>query len=119
MLLMANLHKHYKRSDAEKGSGFHPPAIPFIPKATTLKLNNGQEFNICVSMMSKQSTYKFKAHTFANGTAEDVLEWGNRLAIVIKNKPIKTAESKFDLVEGILKGDALTHWQEFKHIEIA
>eukprot|EP00957_Ditylum_brightwellii_P082792 6294616-Ditylum_brightwellii.AAC.1 len=69
--------------------------------------------------MSKQSTYKFKAYTFSNGTARDVLEWETRLAIVIKNKPIKTAKSKFDLVKAILKGDVLMHWQNFKHIEIA
>eukprot|EP00957_Ditylum_brightwellii_P157171 11962175-Ditylum_brightwellii.AAC.1 len=74
MSLMANLCKHYKRSDAEKGSRFNPPAIQFIPKATTLKLDNTQEFNLCVSPTSKQCIYKFKAHTFANGTAEDVLE---------------------------------------------
>eukprot|EP00957_Ditylum_brightwellii_P113100 8625562-Ditylum_brightwellii.AAC.1 len=119
MLLMANLRKHYKRSDAEKGSGFDPPAIPFTCKVTTLKLDNAQEFNLCVSSTSKQSTYKFKAHTFANGTADDVLDWEKWLAIVIKNKPIETAESKFDLVEAILEGDALTHWQEFKRVEIA
>eukprot|EP00957_Ditylum_brightwellii_P000438 33854-Ditylum_brightwellii.AAC.1 len=75
MSLMVNLCKHCKRSDAEKGSGFDPPAITFIPKATTLKIDNAQGFNLCVSPMSKQSTYKFKAHTFLNGTAEDVLEW--------------------------------------------
>ena len=80
MLLMANLCKHYKRSDAEKGSGFDPPAIPFIPKATALKLDNAQEFNLCVSLTSKQSTFKFKAHMFSNETAEDVLEWEKRLA---------------------------------------
>eukprot|EP00957_Ditylum_brightwellii_P015592 1175802-Ditylum_brightwellii.AAC.1 len=103
MLLMANLCKHYKRSDAEKGSGFNPPAIPFIPNATTLKTDNTHKFNLCVSPTIKQSTYKFKAYTFSNRTAEDVLEWEKRLAIVIKNKLIKTAKSKFDLVEAILK----------------
>eukprot|EP00957_Ditylum_brightwellii_P061514 4668392-Ditylum_brightwellii.AAC.1 len=36
-----------------------------------------------------------------------------------KYKPIKTAKSKFDLVEVILEGDALTHWQEFKRVKIA
>eukprot|EP00957_Ditylum_brightwellii_P132944 10137409-Ditylum_brightwellii.AAC.1 len=51
--------------------------------------------------------------------AKDVLEWGKWLAIVIKKKPIKTAESKFDPVEAILKGNAFTHWQEFKRIKIA
>eukprot|EP00957_Ditylum_brightwellii_P087995 6701573-Ditylum_brightwellii.AAC.1 len=77
MLLMANLHKHYKRSDAEKGSGFDPPAIPIIPKATTLKTDKAHEFNLCVLLISKQLTYKFKAYTFSNGTTEDVLEWEN------------------------------------------
>eukprot|EP00957_Ditylum_brightwellii_P050540 3833022-Ditylum_brightwellii.AAC.1 len=111
MLLMANLCKHYKRSDMEKGSRFNPPAIPFMFKATRLKINNVQEFNLCVSLTSKQSTYKFKACTFSNGMAEDVLEWRKQFAIVIKNESIKTAKSKFDLVEAILGGNALMHWQ--------
>eukprot|EP00957_Ditylum_brightwellii_P088041 6706522-Ditylum_brightwellii.AAC.1 len=115
---MANLRKHYKRSDTEKGSGFDPPAIPFIHKATLLKTDNAQEFNLHVSLTSKQLVYKFKAYTFSNGMAEDVLEWGKWLAIVIKNKPIEIAKSKFDLVEAILEGDALTHWHEFKCVEI-
>eukprot|EP00957_Ditylum_brightwellii_P125247 9547619-Ditylum_brightwellii.AAC.1 len=114
MLLMANLRNHYKRSDAEKGSRFDPPAIPFIPKATTLKMDNVQEFNLRVSPTSKQSTYKFKSYTFSNGMAEDVLEREKWLAIIIKNEPIKTAKSKFDLVEAILEGNVLMHWQEFK-----
>eukprot|EP00957_Ditylum_brightwellii_P048804 3702642-Ditylum_brightwellii.AAC.1 len=50
---------------------------------------------------------------------EDVLELEKQLAIIMKNKPIKTAKSKFELVEAILEGDALTHWQEFKCVEIA
>eukprot|EP00957_Ditylum_brightwellii_P073223 5566506-Ditylum_brightwellii.AAC.1 len=83
---MANLCKHYKRINAEEGSRFNPPAIPFIPKAIMLNTDNAQEFNLCVSPVSKQSTYKFKAYTFLNGTAKDVLEWGKRSAIVIKNK---------------------------------
>eukprot|EP00957_Ditylum_brightwellii_P088943 6772921-Ditylum_brightwellii.AAC.1 len=74
MLLMANLCKHYKRSDGEKGSKLDLLAIPFIPKATTLKMDNAQEFNLCVSPISKQSTNKFKAHIFSNGMAKDVLE---------------------------------------------
>eukprot|EP00957_Ditylum_brightwellii_P082368 6263558-Ditylum_brightwellii.AAC.1 len=65
MSLMANLCKHCKRSDVVKGSRFDPPAIPFISKATILKMDNVQEFNLCASPMSKQSTYKFKAlHIF-------------------------------------------------------
>eukprot|EP00957_Ditylum_brightwellii_P030795 2333416-Ditylum_brightwellii.AAC.1 len=77
MSLMANICKCYKRSDAEDRGRFNPPAIPFIPKATMLKTDNVHEFNLCVLLTSKQSTYKFKAYTFSNRMAKDVLEWGN------------------------------------------
>eukprot|EP00957_Ditylum_brightwellii_P105081 8008977-Ditylum_brightwellii.AAC.1 len=60
MSVMSNLCKHCKRSDAERCSIFNPPAIPLIPKATTLKIVNTQEFNLQVTLASKQSTYKFK-----------------------------------------------------------
>eukprot|EP00957_Ditylum_brightwellii_P167086 12719793-Ditylum_brightwellii.AAC.1 len=80
-----------------------------------LKTDNVQEFNLQVTLASKQSTYKLKAYMFSNRTAEDILEWEKWLAKIIKNKPIDTAKSKFDLVEAILEGNTLTHWQEFKH----
>eukprot|EP00957_Ditylum_brightwellii_P170926 13009457-Ditylum_brightwellii.AAC.1 len=36
---------------------------------------------------------------------------------VVKCKPVDMAEGKFNLVEALLKADALTHWMEFKHVE--
>eukprot|EP00957_Ditylum_brightwellii_P105528 8044384-Ditylum_brightwellii.AAC.1 len=77
MLVTANLRKHYKRSDAERGNSFDSLAILYIPKVATLKTDNTQEFNLQVTPASKESTYKFKAYTFSNKTAEDALEWGN------------------------------------------
>ena len=62
-------------ADAEVGSDFDPPIIPFIPKASTLKIENSQEFNLCISATKKDNTYKFKAHTFSNGSPKDILEW--------------------------------------------
>eukprot|EP00957_Ditylum_brightwellii_P070502 5357436-Ditylum_brightwellii.AAC.1 len=62
MSLMANLCKHYKRSDGVRGSRFNSSAISFIPKANTLKTNNTQEFNLRITPASKQSMYKFKAY---------------------------------------------------------
>eukprot|EP00957_Ditylum_brightwellii_P009160 692971-Ditylum_brightwellii.AAC.1 len=71
---MANICKYCKRSDVERGSGFDPPAILFIPKATTLKIaDSAQEFNLLVTLASKQSTYKFKAYTCLSRTTKDVL----------------------------------------------
>jgi hypothetical protein len=75
MSVLVNLRKHYQAKDAESGSGFDPPAIPFIPKASSLKTENAQEFTLRVSPTEKQPTYKYKAITFSNGSPEDVLEW--------------------------------------------
>eukprot|EP00957_Ditylum_brightwellii_P073066 5552644-Ditylum_brightwellii.AAC.1 len=38
---------------------------------------------------------------------------------IVKCKPVDTAESKFNLVEAILEGDASTHWLKFKCVEVA
>eukprot|EP00957_Ditylum_brightwellii_P095423 7268314-Ditylum_brightwellii.AAC.1 len=62
-------------ADAEVGSGFDPPFIPSIPNTSTLKLENSQEFNLCISATKKDNTYKFKVHTFLNGSPKDILEW--------------------------------------------
>eukprot|EP00957_Ditylum_brightwellii_P007299 554555-Ditylum_brightwellii.AAC.1 len=37
---------------------------------------------------------------------------------IVKCKPVDMSEGKFDLVEAILKGDALMHWLKFKRVEI-
>eukprot|EP00957_Ditylum_brightwellii_P155172 11812648-Ditylum_brightwellii.AAC.1 len=37
---------------------------------------------------------------------------------IVKCKPVDTAEGKFNLVEAILEGDALTHWLDFKWVEV-
>eukprot|EP00957_Ditylum_brightwellii_P151481 11535633-Ditylum_brightwellii.AAC.1 len=37
---------------------------------------------------------------------------------IVKCKLVDTAEGKFDIVEAILKGDALMHWLKFKQVEI-
>eukprot|EP00957_Ditylum_brightwellii_P141797 10803835-Ditylum_brightwellii.AAC.1 len=61
--------------------------------------------------------YKYKAITFCNRSPEDILEWEKKLNKVIKNKPVDMADRHFDLVEALLEGDVLTHWQEFKRVE--
>eukprot|EP00957_Ditylum_brightwellii_P060339 4582114-Ditylum_brightwellii.AAC.1 len=37
---------------------------------------------------------------------------------IVKCKLVDTAESKFDLVEAILKGDTLTHWLKIKRVKV-
>ena len=36
---------------------------------------------------------------------------------MVKWKPVDMAEGQFNLVEVLIKRDALTHWMEFKHVE--
>eukprot|EP00957_Ditylum_brightwellii_P205794 15345481-Ditylum_brightwellii.AAC.1 len=93
--------------DAEVGCGFDPLAIPFIFKPSTLKTENPQEFNLCIIATNNNLTYKFKAHTFANGSPEDMLEWEEKMQKIVKYKQVYMTEGKFDLMEAILKGDAL------------
>eukprot|EP00957_Ditylum_brightwellii_P002667 205191-Ditylum_brightwellii.AAC.1 len=71
---MLTLQKHFNLADAKVGSGFDPPAIPFVSKSSTLKTENSQKFNLCTSATKKKFTYKFKDHTFANGFLKDMLE---------------------------------------------
>eukprot|EP00957_Ditylum_brightwellii_P181212 13803444-Ditylum_brightwellii.AAC.1 len=119
MSSLHTLYKHFKTVDSEVGSGFDPPAIPFFPKASTLKIKNSQQSNLCISVTKKDNTYKFKAHTFSNGSPEDILEWEEKMTKIVKCKPVDTEKGKFDLVEAILEGYTLTHWLEFKQVEVA
>eukprot|EP00957_Ditylum_brightwellii_P142396 10849173-Ditylum_brightwellii.AAC.1 len=89
---LQTLHKHFKTADAEVGSGFNPPVIPFIPKPTTLKIKNSQKFNLCISATKKDNTYKFKAHTFSNGSPKDILEWEKKMQKIVKCKLVDTAK---------------------------
>eukprot|EP00957_Ditylum_brightwellii_P144631 11017859-Ditylum_brightwellii.AAC.1 len=76
---MQMLCKHFKMADAEVGSGFDPPVIPFIPNLSPLKLENSQEFNLCIFATKKDDTYKFKSHTFSNCSPENILQWEKKM----------------------------------------
>eukprot|EP00957_Ditylum_brightwellii_P208804 15358989-Ditylum_brightwellii.AAC.1 len=103
---------------AEVGSGFDVLAIPFMPKTSTLKTENSQEFNLCIFATNKNFTYKLKAHTFANGSPKDMLEPKKKMQMIIKCKLVDMVEGKFDLVDAILEGDASMHWLKFKPVAI-
>eukprot|EP00957_Ditylum_brightwellii_P189880 14455401-Ditylum_brightwellii.AAC.1 len=61
-------------TDAEVGSVFEPPVIPFISKPSTLEVDS-HESNLCISATTKDNTYKFKVHTFSNDSPKDILVW--------------------------------------------
>eukprot|EP00957_Ditylum_brightwellii_P044599 3381623-Ditylum_brightwellii.AAC.1 len=78
MSVLFNLQRHYKAKDAESSSGFNPPEIPSIPKASSLKVEGAQEFLLWVSPANKKFTYKYKTFTFSNRSPEDKLDWEKR-----------------------------------------
>eukprot|EP00957_Ditylum_brightwellii_P136650 10421244-Ditylum_brightwellii.AAC.1 len=61
---MHTICKHLKTAVAEVGSVFDLPAIPFIFKSSTLKVEDSQEFNLCIFATKKDNTYTFKAYIF-------------------------------------------------------
>eukprot|EP00957_Ditylum_brightwellii_P122474 9339215-Ditylum_brightwellii.AAC.1 len=83
---------------AEVGSGFKPPAILFTPKTFTLKTENFLEFNFCITATNKNSTNRFKVHTFSNGSPEDVLKWEKKMRTMCKCNLVDTTEGMFDIL---------------------
>eukprot|EP00957_Ditylum_brightwellii_P193107 14702963-Ditylum_brightwellii.AAC.1 len=59
MSIVQNICKHFKTVDAEVRSSFDPLAIPFVPKAATLKAENSQEFSLRMTVSNKNSIYKY------------------------------------------------------------
>ena len=45
-------------------------------------------------------------------TTEDMLLWMTDLKKIIKHKPCTCPDAKFDMVEILLEGDALSKWKE-------
>ena len=48
------------------------------------------------------------------GPPEDILNWAIDVKVVLKNKPCETAESRFNLTEVLLAGDAKATWLDKK-----
>eukprot|EP00957_Ditylum_brightwellii_P193141 14706481-Ditylum_brightwellii.AAC.1 len=55
---------------------------------------------------------------FKLGNPKELINWKIQLDHVIWNKPCKSPESQFDMVEMLLGGKALQHWQQFKSQEM-
>eukprot|EP00957_Ditylum_brightwellii_P014641 1103231-Ditylum_brightwellii.AAC.1 len=90
---LQTLPKHFKTADAEIVSGFDPPVIPFIPKPSTLKSKNSQQFNLCISATKKDNNYKFKVYIFSNGSPKDILEWEKTMQKIVKSKLVDKVEA--------------------------
>ena len=122
MVVLSTLRKEFKQEHVEKGTVPQRPPVPFIPDPTRLDKAKRHEVSLKVSPSSEEgkdskNTYKKQAYILANATPEDVLYWRTELNLIIKAKPCKTPNSKFDIAEILLEGDALMHWKEFARQE--
>eukprot|EP00957_Ditylum_brightwellii_P070653 5369300-Ditylum_brightwellii.AAC.1 len=55
MSAAVNLHKHYKTKDMKSDNVLHPPTTSFIPKSSSLKTDNNQEFTLHTSKSKNNS----------------------------------------------------------------
>ena len=122
MVVLSTLRNEFKQEHAEKGTVTQRPPIPFIPDPMRLEKEKRHEVSLRVSLSSEEykdskNTYKKQAYILSNATPEDVLYWRAELNLIIKAKPCKTPNSKFDIVEILLEGDAFMHWKEFARQE--
>eukprot|EP00957_Ditylum_brightwellii_P025521 1929278-Ditylum_brightwellii.AAC.1 len=92
------LRGNFKLQDMEQGKVHKQPAIPFVPKEESAE-----------ELDKVEITLQFKL-----GNPAELINWRIWLNHVIWNKPCKSHKSWFDMVEMLLGGKALQHWQQFK-----
>eukprot|EP00957_Ditylum_brightwellii_P050325 3816560-Ditylum_brightwellii.AAC.1 len=113
---LSTLHGNFKLQDADYGKAHKQPATLFVPEEESTAVLDKVEKTLHVSPnmtggdaknnIMKNRIVKFK---------EEVINWRIWLNHAIQNKPYKTLESWFNMVEMLLGGKALQHWQLFKH----
>ena len=63
---------------------------------------------------AKSNVTKNRNAKFKMGSPDVLINWRIWLSHVIQNKLCNTQDSQFDMVEILLGGKALQHWQQFK-----
>eukprot|EP00957_Ditylum_brightwellii_P035703 2707231-Ditylum_brightwellii.AAC.1 len=113
------LQGNFKLQDAEQGKVHKRPAIPFVPEEESAEELDKVEIALWVSPNAtgsdtKNNIMKNCVAKFKSGNPEELINWRIQLNHAIQNKPSKSPESQFDMVEMLLGGEALQHWQQFK-----
>eukprot|EP00957_Ditylum_brightwellii_P170396 12970585-Ditylum_brightwellii.AAC.1 len=90
---LSTLCGNFKLQDGEQGKVHEQPAILFVPKEESTK-----------ELDKVEITLQFKS-----GNLEELINWRTQLNHVIQNKPYKSPESLFEMVEMLLGGKALQY----------
>ena len=107
--------------DAERGKIEQRPAVPFVSEATydSTERDKGKYIEITcrhspADKDTKKNNYNVHVRIFDHGTPEDMLLWYTKIQDVFLKKPCDDAESKFDITELLLSGQALRNFLQFK-----
>lgn len=104
----------FDQKDAEKGSPLDRPPVSFIPDKSLLDLESKATVILRSDVKDSDSTYKRSVPIVEIMTVEDAFYWEDEIMRIIKYKPCKEAESRFDMAEIFLSGAALETWKGIK-----
>jgi hypothetical protein len=112
------LRKDFTQKQAEPGGSFDAPPIPFIPEESLLGDMETHELPLLIDPQSmgqsvgsaKNNTYKLKGRMFQCGLTKDLLVWLDKLDTIFCNKRCTQADSKFNIAQLLIFGDARTSW---------
>ena len=96
----------------ERGLIFDRPPIPFAITDSGIEDSEKQEITLRVDPKVQGNTFKKKVHVYGGGTLEDVLIWLGEICQVLRLKPCTTPQSKFEMTEALVVGDAKATWAE-------
>ena len=107
--------------DAERGKIEQRPAVPFVSEATydSTEKDKGKYIEITcrhtpAEKDTKKNNYNVHVRIFDHGTPEDMLLWYIKIQDVFLKKPCDDAESRFDITELLLSGQAKRNFLQFK-----
>ena len=107
--------------DAERGKIEQRPAVPFVSEATydSTEKDKGKYIEITcrhtpAEKDTKKNNYNVHVRIFDHGTPEDMLLWYTKIQDVFLKKPCDDAESRFDITELLLSGQAKRNFLQFK-----
>ena len=110
-----------KPGDAEKGNIEIRPAVPFVSEATYDSTEKDKQKFIDITCRhspsgadSKKNNYQIHVRIFDHGTPEDMLLWYSKIQDIFVKKPCDDAETKFNITELLLTGQAKRNFLQFK-----
>ena len=103
-----------KQTDYEKEI-ITKPLIHFYPSPGHLWTGKKEKIELSVNPddASNKNTFTTTYHILDHGTVEDIIDWRRTLTDVIKKKPLRKPEARFQMTRNILERAAVTKFDTF------